>query len=190
MKRWDIINKLIKKHGYTSYLEIGAGDNDTFNRVQIESKTGVDPNGISNEIIKKTSDEFFLNNSQNYDIIFIDGLHVYEQVKKDLLNSLNALNDNGTIVMHDCNPTTYEMQRTDTTISGEWTGDVWRVIVEMKRTKPNLDIFVVDTDYGCGVIRLGNQQLIECSENIDYFEFEKNKNYFLNLVSTEKFIEL
>ena len=104
-----------------------------------------------------------------------------------LVNSLNFLSNDGSIVMHDCNPTTFEMQRTDITVNGEWTGDVWKVIVEMKKTRTDLSICVVDTDYGCGIIKFGKQELIELDESIDYFQFEKNKNYLLNLIDTDKF---
>ena len=38
-----------------------------------------------------SSDEFFLKNKDQFDIIFIDGLHVYEQVKRDIENSLIVL---------------------------------------------------------------------------------------------------
>ena len=49
-----------------------------------------------------TSDEYFSKFKDKFDIIFIDGLHHYEQVKKDIFNSLEILNSNGIILMHDC----------------------------------------------------------------------------------------
>ena len=52
-----------------------------------------------------TSDEFFEQNKEKFDIVFIDGLHHSEQVYKDILNSLNILNEDGTIICHDMNPT-------------------------------------------------------------------------------------
>ena len=42
-----------------------------------------------------TSDDFFLSNKDKFDVIFIDGLHIYEQVRKDVVNSINAINDGG-----------------------------------------------------------------------------------------------
>lgn len=190
MKRWDIINHLIKNNNYQSYLEIGSGDNDTFDKIIISQKIGVDPNGYFSNQIKMTSDEFFNQNNETFDIIFIDGLHVYEQAKKDLINSLSCLNENGIIVMHDCNPTTYEMQRTDTLVVGEWTGDVWKVIADFKKTRDDLNICVVDTDYGCGIIKKGEQKTINVPENIDYYYFNENKTELLNLISIETFINL
>ena len=107
MTRTEIINSLIHEYNYKSYLEIGVNtpSQPGYNwiGVKIPVKHGVDPNVETT--FKMTSDEFFKNHiAQKYDIIFIDGLHLFEQVYKDIINSLLYLNDNGTIVVHDCNP--------------------------------------------------------------------------------------
>ena len=36
--RFDIINKIISKRNYTSYLEIGCFKNETFNKINIKKK--------------------------------------------------------------------------------------------------------------------------------------------------------
>ena len=51
--------------------------------------------------VKDGSDIFFKNNKTNYDMIFIDGNHTINQVLKDIINSLNCLNKNGIIILHD-----------------------------------------------------------------------------------------
>ena len=50
-----------------------------------------------------TSDIFFENidKDQKFDIIFIDADHTYEQVVKDINNSMKHLSANGVIIMHD-----------------------------------------------------------------------------------------
>tara|TARA_B100001057_G_scaffold237399_1_gene237775 strand:+ start:1093 stop:1809 length:717 start_codon:yes stop_codon:yes gene_type:complete len=50
---------------------------------------------------KNTSDIFFKNNKENFDLIYIDGSHEARQVYKDLLNSWNCLNENGMIICDD-----------------------------------------------------------------------------------------
>ena len=50
---------------------------------------------------KNTSDEFFLNNKEMFDIIYIDGWHEAPQVYKDINNSWNTLNINGIIICDD-----------------------------------------------------------------------------------------
>ena len=50
---------------------------------------------------KITSDIFFDNNQNFFDIIYIDGLHKYYQVKKDLNNALKYLKEDGIIICDD-----------------------------------------------------------------------------------------
>ena len=53
-----------------------------------------------------TSDEFFAKASLpfRFDVVFIDGLHTYEQSRKDAENALGVIVEGGVIIMHDCNP--------------------------------------------------------------------------------------
>ena len=192
MTRTELINGLIKKNNYTSYLEIGVNtpEQPGYNWVGIEIsvKHGVDPN--VDTTYKVTSDEFFDKHiSQKYDIIFIDGLHLHEQVYRDIVNSLNAINDNGVIVVHDCNPVTEITQRRERA-SDAWHGDVWKSIVQLKTENPDIEISTVNTDEGCGIIKKGSQALLEVdeSENIyDYGFLENNRVKALNLISVGEF---
>ena len=99
-----------------------------------------------------TSDDFFKQNNENFDVIFIDGLHEYGQVYRDIQNSLKFLNDGGYIICHDMSPNNEIIQRYPQTHPGEWTGDCWKAWVKLKSEKSDLQMFVVDSDYGCGVI--------------------------------------
>jgi predicted O-methyltransferase YrrM len=112
IKRTDVINYLISKYGYKKYLEIGVRKaSDNFNKIKCETRVGVDPKPRGVCTHKMTSDDFFLQNKKMFDIVFIDGLHIEEQVEKDIKNSLAILAANGTIVVHDCNPPTEWHQR-------------------------------------------------------------------------------
>ena len=117
MTRIDVINTLIKKYGYTTYLEIGVRVHaDCFDQIIAPMKTSVDPgyeNATEKYDYKMESDEFFASlkagrtkfpTDMKWDCIFIDGLHLAEQVERDVINSLNHLADGGTIFMHDCSP--------------------------------------------------------------------------------------
>ncbi len=53
------------------------------------------------ELHRKTSDEFFLGNKNIFDLIYIDGNHLFEFVKKDIENSLKFINNDGLIVLDD-----------------------------------------------------------------------------------------
>ena len=83
--RWDLINFLHKNNNFQSYLEIGCDEDLLFSKISIQNKIGVDPLFGGNT--RKTSDQFFDTNQLNFDCVFIDGLHIYKQVKKDILNS-------------------------------------------------------------------------------------------------------
>lgn len=56
---------------------------------------------VNIKFFKTTSDDFFYNNKSYYNLIYIDGSHHYEQVKKDFINSFNFLEKNGYIICDD-----------------------------------------------------------------------------------------
>lgn len=182
MKRWDVINHLISKYGYKRYLEIGVQDyTSNCAKINAEYKVAVDPAPRNQCDFIGTSDEFFAQNKEQFDIIFIDGLHHSEQVDKDIVNSLACLSEGGTIVMHDCNPTTEVMQRTPDH-GGEWTGDVWKSVYKI-RQRPDLFVQVVNTDYGCGIVQRGEQEVIDFGDVELTYEFlDNNRGKILNLV--------
>ena len=197
MTRTDIINNFIQKFGYKSYLEIGTQNpNGNFNQIDIKNKYSVEPfppSGLNanDYSFVGTSDQYFdfISPDTKFDIIFIDGLHHYQQVLKDIENSLNHLSDNGTIVCHDCLPTTEKMQERDDH-GGEWTGDVWKSIAKLRIETIDLDIKVVDTDYGCGIIRRGTNIPYVTNENYKtYTFFNSNKQELMNVISKEQLLQ-
>ena len=97
-----MIQAIINKNNYTSFLEIGVARGDVHGKIIISTKTGVDPCPTPYEsVINSTSDEFFQTNTNKFDIIFIDGDHSFEQSRKDFYNSVDILNKGGTILLHD-----------------------------------------------------------------------------------------
>ncbi len=190
MLRTDVLNLLALHHNFYSYLEIGVADPSlNFNHIICPLKTGIDPDPRVDVDLHMTSNEFFNRNSKKFDLIFIDGLHEAEQVKVDIYNSLNCLNEGGFIVMHDCNPSS-EMMQLVPRVSTEWTGDVWKAFVHYRR-EPDLLMYTIDTDYGVGVIQRGFQDsLIVAEEELTYQNFVKNKRRWLNLVPIEAFTSL
>ena len=53
------------------------------------------------EIIRDISENFFNNNKAKFDLIYIDGNHLYDFVKGDISNSLECLSEDGIIVLDD-----------------------------------------------------------------------------------------
>ena len=135
--RLQIVQEIIKKKDYKKYLEIGCFDDELFNHINCLEKVGVDP--VSGGTLRQTSDQFFFKNSQYFDCIFIDGLHEYNQVKRDISNSLNFLNEDGIILLHDCLPNNYYEQAIPR-CQWTWNGDVWKAIVECRTFKISIHV--------------------------------------------------
>ena len=185
--RWDMIEYLIKKNNYKKYLEIGCDQNQLFSRINIQNKVGVDPASGGN--VRETSDNFFEKNKDMFDIIFIDGLHIYEQVKKDILNSIKYLNDEGVILIHDCLPDSMAKQAVPR-YKMQWNGDVWKAIVDL-RQNADLEIFTCEIDQGIGIIKKNkNTSILKIDKPIEKLKFkdyyENYKNY-MRIISLEEF---
>jgi hypothetical protein len=173
--RWDLIQHIIDKYSFKNYLEIGCDKNQSFSRINVKNKVGVDP--VSGGTIRDTSDNFFKINKDKYDIIFIDGLHHYDQVSRDIKNSLEILNQNGFILIHDCLPRSIAHQAIPR-YRGSWNGDVWKSIVEM-RTLDNIETYTCQIDFGVGVIRnIKNSDVLKI--NLNDFSKLKFKDYYHN----------
>ena len=188
--RWDLIDYLIKKNNYKNYLEIGCDKNQLFSKVNIDNKIGVDP--VSGGNVRKTSDDFFKENKSNFDIVFIDGLHTYEQVKKDILNSVNCLLDEGIILVHDCMPDSLGKQAVPR-YKMQWNGDVWKAIVDL-RQQENLEIYTCEIDQGIGVItNKKNTSILKLDKPINKLKFKdyfNNYKEYMRVISLEKFKEI
>lgn len=189
MNRLDIIKVLANKNNAKSYLEIGVDSGLVFDNISIPHKIGVDPDPLSKATLHCTSDEFFENNTDKFDIVFIDGLHYADQVEKDINNSLNSLNTNGIIICHDMLPNKEKIQRVPRQTI-EWTGDCWKAWVKLRSQREDLSMFVVDTDYGCGIIKDGSQKTI-CINDIEltYDNFLIHRSEWMNIISVEQFID-
>lgn len=103
-------------------------------------------------------------------------MHTYEQVKKDILNSVDCLNDNGIILVHDCMPDSLSKQAVPR-YRMIWNGDVWKAIVDLRQNE-NLEIFTCEMDQGIGVIKKNkNSSILNLTKPINKLKF---KDYFYN----------
>lgn len=206
MNRLTLINQLIQANGYSRYLEIGTGQQGfVINNIICDYKDGIDP-GVAGQYITNdevrigeypdhvnypiTSDQFFEGPAQqleDYDIIFIDGLHESHQVDKDIQNALNKLKPGGTIILHDCNPIKEEEQEVPRVRPGRWNGDVWKSIVRYRFSQPTLGCMVINTDEGLGVIssQVPAGTTFEMPDQLTYQWLEENRHVALQLVSVD-----
>lgn len=105
-----------------------------------------------------TSDEFFRSYTVRQffpngpDVAFLDGMHRFEYLLRDFINTERECHSRSLILMHDCLPTNERMAerslRIDETESPEtrdyWTGDVWRMLPILRKHRPDLRVLVLD----------------------------------------------
>ena len=201
IKRSEVINKIINRFNFSKYLEIGVYHPKlNFDLINTNFKDGVDPEPRRPVSYEMTSDEFFEKHSTNkkYDIIFIDGLHTYEQTYKDVINSINLLNEGGVIVMHDCNPPTeYHTRSYDEYLKtgGEWNGTVYKSFIQLKSELNDWTCFVVDVDWGCGIItkrklKPNNGFNMNNIDDLSWNYFTENRKNLLDLTDYDDFLEI
>lgn len=185
--RTEIIKEIIKKQNYKSYLEIGCDTDENFSQIEIKNKIGVDP--LKGGTLRMTSDEFFKKNQNFFDLVFLDGLHTYEQTIKDIDNSLKCLKIGGVIIIHDCLPKKIWNQIVPR-MYGHWNGDVWKAIVH-SRTYEYADTYTIKADHGLGMIfkRLNKKQLkIDKKDfkNLKFSEYFFRHQEFMNTITVEQ----
>jgi len=155
--RIAITSLLVSKFPDANYLEIGCAQNALFDSVPTKRKTGVDP--VSGGTVRDTSDNFFIKNTDTFDLVFIDGLHTYAQVRNDVINSISATNENGYILLHDMLPSNWIEASVPPVSKGAWTGDVWKVAFEIVKT-PGLEFKIIAIDHGVGVIKVKDRSAV------------------------------
>ena len=101
------------------------------------------------------NNDFFKLNRQKFDVVFIDGLHTYSQVRQDIVNSLKNLSHRkiSYIALHDMLPRNWKEQHIPVISKGTWNGDVWKVAFELIQTE-GIDFRILRIDNGVGVIKV------------------------------------
>jgi hypothetical protein len=214
MHRSEVIQYLIDKKKCRRYLEIGVFNGEVFFKIQAPYKFAVDPqfrfvretkykmifknlSNINARYFSKTSDDFFKEDApksfskKKIDLCFIDGMHEFDFVLRDTLNTLKYLDDNGVIILHDCNPLTAEAEVSFAKwqkrgLTGEWNGDVWKMIVRLRSLHDDINVFTLDTDQGLGIITKGTPHTKlnfteEQIQRLTFNDFDSNREEWLNL---------
>jgi hypothetical protein len=196
MLRWDILNRIAAHIQARRYLEIGVQTGASFHAVNVAEKVGVDPDPNAKATFCMTSDDYFasldpLDPAQQFDLVFVDGLHVREQAARDVRNALAHLSPRGAIVMHDCSPLLEEQQIVPMRC-GIWTGDVWKAWVDLRAELHDREMMVVDADMGCGVILPAFGTVPEFAHpgdwDLTWERFVANRTAWLNLTSPSDFL--
>ena len=153
---FSLLGRIHKHLKPRTYIEIGVETGASLVLVQPGTVVlGVDPEPkISHpmppnaRVFAETSDDFFRRDVRAelgglpLDLALIDGMHHFEFALRDFMNLERLATPASTILIHDCFPhdrRTAERER----MGGFWSGDVWRMIVLLKKYRPDLQIHVV-----------------------------------------------
>lgn len=140
-----------------SYVEIGVETGQSLRFAQNPTKAvGIDPDirivhsqDVWVKLFKLTSDDFFAQHdlrqvlgAQYVDMVFIDGLHTFDQALKDFINIERYAHSGTVVAFHDIFPVTPITAARDRQ-SIFWLGDTWKVVLILKQMRPDLRIFTV-----------------------------------------------
>lgn len=217
MQKYEIVNALIAKNGYSKYLEICTPSTGLrFSRI--------DPTPLlwrhrlvyrcpasftdGSEISFRSNDEeiaHLLDSTLPYDIVFVDAYHTFDCSLRDLQSALSMLRPGGAIVVHDCCPKDQKLCNPSFR-PGAWFGVTYCAYIDFVLSHADLVYYTVDADCGCGVIkrsapgqtgpspRAGNHELArlwfeEKNRNRDMFHFfRQHHRELLNLISVKDFL--
>ncbi|MGQ0611223.1 MAG: hypothetical protein ACT4N9_09000 [Paracoccaceae bacterium] len=142
------------------YLEVGCRTGRTF--AGVRSKTiAVDPYFLAEtniigkkpalHVFQTTSDEFFASGVLDklgikLSFSFLDGMHLFEFLLRDFINTEANSRPEGVIALHDCCPFSVKMTTRDLNNlpAGPWTGDVWKLIPILQTWRPELTLTILD----------------------------------------------
>lgn len=151
-----------------TYVEIGVFKGDSLKLAHsAKMAIGIDPEPRIDgpldshmRVHAMTSDDFFARHdlkvelgNRPVDLGFIDGLHLFEYALRDFVNLERNCHRNSVILIHDCYPIDETCASRDLR-SVNWCGDVWRLILLLRKYRPDLHISTIATaPSGLAVIR-------------------------------------
>jgi hypothetical protein len=210
--KYDLINWFAKEYNFSSYLEISTPTTghyfDKVDPTYIKTKECINYFVKEIDSLYKTSGntemldhnfsilpfENHLNRikskNQKFDVIFIDSFHTVDYTIRDLETALTLVSDRGIIIMHDCFPDKESL--IGPWHLGNWCGQTYEGYIRFLLTHNNLENFVMDIDYGCGIIRpfykseIKNDFVIDLNKLNDWNYFWSNHKVLLNLISIDK----
>ena len=151
MLRSDVLQALLDRYVHPGYLEIGVFRGETFHAIRADRKVAVDPQfhfAVPQPAPRGTvyyevaSDVYFgriVKETELFEVIYLDGLHTFEQTLRDLLNAIAHLAPGGVIVVDDILPSTFyaavpdyetfdQLWRLTGQGDASWMGDVFKLL--------------------------------------------------------------
>jgi hypothetical protein len=160
-----------------SYLEIGVNEGATFTKVKASRKVAVDPVFLfdvreagaadpASEFHEITSDDYFgrvVDPDERFDVIYLDGLHTFEQTLRDFTNAVHHLSPKGVILIDDVCPVSYLASLPDRdnyftvrnfleVTDKSWMGDVYRLVFFVETFYQHMSYATIADNHGQAVI--------------------------------------
>jgi hypothetical protein len=163
----DLLARLHASLQPRSYLEIGVAGGGTLALAHCPA-IGIDPafqmkGDLINvrpatHLFQMPSDDFFAAYDVRtffpggVDFALLDGMHLFEFLLRDLINTERYSRPGSVIALHDCWPINPQMAerdhdplgRSDRPTRAWWTGDVWKLLPILGEHRPDLRVVVAD----------------------------------------------
>jgi hypothetical protein len=209
------LSRLSDVHGRLrprTYLEIGVCTGRALALAREDTLAyGVDPDpqltttlATSTRLFRGTSDRFFADGTAArdleetpLDLVFIDGLHLFEAALLDFANSARRCAKGARILLHDTLPHDAQMARRVRETQA-WTGDVWKIGLALRRACPYLEITTLDTA-PTGLTFVGNidafdttlldhfDEIVAEHAGLTHADYDRRGRAALNVVPDERF---
>lgn len=164
----QVLARILERVKPRTYVEIGVFRGDSLRLAKPPTRAiGIDPApqlaaplAGNQKIFVETSDAFFAGHDLcaelgglPVDLAFIDGMHHFEFALRDFANLERNCSRDSIILIHDCYPLDQESAgRAPRAVN--WSGDIWRLIVLLKRYRPDLSVNTIGTPpTGLGLVR-------------------------------------
>ena len=127
-------------------------------------------------------------------MIFVDPFHTVKQTIRDLETALSLLSKKGVIIVHDCFPNSEALA--GSWKEGDWCGQTYEGYIRFLLDHSKVENFVIDIDYGCGIIRPHYKSTIKRDVAVDVDKLSRweyywdHHNQLLNLESIDNLYEL
>lgn len=165
----DVLERLQRLLDPEWYFEIGTGRGNSLARgtgkaiaIDPEFRVKQDVIGQRSELhfYRQTSDDFFASGAiarltDQVDLAFIDGMHLFENVLRDFINTEKICCGESVVLLHDLVPfsSAAAARAWDPEVTKGWSGDVWKMIPILRDYRPDLDFTVLDSrPSGLGMI--------------------------------------
>ncbi|BAQ63332.1 class I SAM-dependent methyltransferase [Geminocystis sp. NIES-3709] len=205
----EVLTKFHQFFNPKTYVEIGVNYGDSLRLANCKA-IGIDPDPKIHDnnkylIYGKTSDLFFQEDAKNLfqidkiDLAFIDGMHLFEFALRDFINIEKYAHTNSYILIHDILPRCFS-EASRGMVTSAWTGDVWRLMIGLKKYRSDLNITVLDSSpTGLGVITNLNphstvlienyQKIIKELSGMNTLSFIQTRDLIMNTFSTELYFK-